>query len=411
MAIDDLFLCPRELLDDGAKDFVSLVRKWTDREIISKRHEYRSNYDALFIEKRKNLIADIGLERLVLPEDYGGYGWNDPGGAVRLMAVLSEVGRADASIGFALAAKLAAFSVITMKPGVNNILCETLVPLAFTDSINDVAPILPGPGVCERETPLFFGRSITSTIKRTDRGYDITGENLRPLGCGMEARFYCVVCTDEEGEICIAFVPSETEGVLKGDAVKNTGLNACINADITFHDATIPIENVISRNGSVLELYSWLNLFLSGVSLGAAFNFFEILREWAETRVIKGGVLLKENPLCAHVLAEVAGEIAAGKLLSYGLAKIIAGSADYGGIGSEAVYTHAQMTGERVHHCVMKAINRGMELMGSAGYAKEWHVEKQWRDVKTIQSHLCGIGANVPVKMDIARYFYQCKDL
>jgi alkylation response protein AidB-like acyl-CoA dehydrogenase len=174
---------------------------------------------------------------------------------------------------------------------------------------------------------------------------------------------------------------------------------------------TIPAENVIDRNGSVLELYSWLNLFLSGVSLGAAFNFFEILSLWAETRVIKGGESLKENPLCASVLAEVAEEIATGKLLGYSLARTMAKSEDYGGTEGEAVYTFAQMIGARVHQSIIRAINRGMELMGSAGYAKEWHVEKHWRDIKTIQSHLCGIGADVPVKMDIARYFYHCKTL
>jgi alkylation response protein AidB-like acyl-CoA dehydrogenase len=411
MAINDLFLYPQEWIDDGAKDFVSLVRKWAEREIISKRHEYRLNYEDLFIEKRKKLIEDIGLERLVLPENYGGYGWNEPAGAPGITAVLSEVGRADGAIGFALAVKFAVFSVITMKPSINDLLCDTLVPLSFTDDINDVALILPGPGNVDRETPLFLGRSVTSRIEKADEGYNITGEKVRPLGCGRKADLYCAVCSKGEGEIVIAFVPSETEDIIKGDTIKDTGLDACENADITFDNVIIPDENVISRNGSVMELYSWLNLFLSAVTLGAAFNFFEILHEWAETRVIKGGVLLKENPLCAYVLADVAGEIATGKLLCYSLAQTIARSEQYGGIGGEAIYTYAQMTGERVHQGVMKAINRGMELMGSAGYAKEWHVEKHWRDVKTIQSYLCGIGADVPVKMDIARYFYQCKDL
>ncbi len=411
MAINDLFLCPQEWVDDGAKDFVSLVRKWADREIISKRHEYRLNYEDLFIEKRLKLIGDIGLERLVLPESYGGYGWNEPAGASGITAVLSEVGRADAAIGFALAIKFALFSVIAMKPSISDVLCDTLVPLSFTEGINDVTLILPGAGVADSETPLFFGRSVISRIEKTDGGYSITGDKLRPVGCGRNASLYCVVCSTGEGEIVLAFVPSETEGVVRGDAIKDTGLNACKNADITFDNAIIPAENVICREGSVLELYSWLNLFLSAVTLGAAFNFFEIVHEWAETRVIKGGVVMKENPLCAYVLADVAGEIATAKLLCYSLAQSFAGSEQYGGIGGQAIYTYAQMTGERVHRGVVKAINRGMELMGSAGYSKEWHVEKHWRDVKTIQSHLSGIGADVPVKMDIARYFYQCKEL
>jgi alkylation response protein AidB-like acyl-CoA dehydrogenase len=69
------------------------------------------------------------------------------------------------------------------------------------------------------------------------------------------------------------------------------------------------------------------------------------------------------------------------------------------------------MIGARIQKSAILAVNRGMELMGSAGYAKEWHVEKHWRDIKTIQSALCGVGAGVPVKMDIARFFYDCKEV
>lgn len=410
MTLDDLFLCPQEWIDDSAKDFVSLVRTWADKEIVSKRHEYRLNYEDLFNEKREKLI-DMGLERLVLPEKYGGYGWNEPSGAPGITAVLSEVGRADAAIGYATAVKYAVFSVITMKPDVNDDLCSSLVPQAFTDDINDVALILPGPGSADSETPLFFGRSVTTRIEKKASGYTITGENLRPVGCGRNARLYCVACANGEGNVVIAFVPEGAGGVSKGDEIKDTGLDACKNADVTFDNVTIPTENVIENKGGLPAIYSWLNLFLSGVSLGVAYNFFEILREWGETRVIKGGGLLKENPLCAYVLADVASEIATGKLLCYGLAKAIAESEHYGGVGGEAIYTYAQMTGDHIHRGVMRALNRGMELMGSAGYAKEWNVEKHWRDIKTIQSHLCGLGADVPVKMDIARYFYNCRDL
>jgi alkylation response protein AidB-like acyl-CoA dehydrogenase len=69
------------------------------------------------------------------------------------------------------------------------------------------------------------------------------------------------------------------------------------------------------------------------------------------------------------------------------------------------------MIGHRVQQGVMRAINRGMELMGSAGYAKEWHVEKHWRDVKTIQSILYGVAADAPLKMDTARFFYNCTEI
>jgi alkylation response protein AidB-like acyl-CoA dehydrogenase len=49
-----------------------------------------------------------------------------------------------------------------------------------------------------------------------------------------------------------------------------------------------------------------------------------------------------------------------------------------------------------------------MELMASAGYAKEWQLERYWRDVKTVQ---CYLGASEIAKFDVARWFYQCQTI
>jgi alkylation response protein AidB-like acyl-CoA dehydrogenase len=130
--------------------------------------------------------------------------------------------------------------------------------------------------------------------------------------------------------------------------------------------------------------------------------------DWSESRTIKGGAMLKENPLCASVLADVAEEIALARLLLCDLAGIVAAQKESGSETIRRTFTYAGMIGHRVQKGAMHAINRGMELMGSAGYAKEWHVEKHWRDVKTIQSILYGVAAEVPLKMDTARFFYNC---
>jgi alkylation response protein AidB-like acyl-CoA dehydrogenase len=409
--LDDLFLYPKSWVDDEAKGFAATARSWAEKEILSNRLEYQKRYDELFIEKRKKLMLDIGFERLVLPEEHGGYGWNKPSSAPGILTVFTEIGRADATIGFIKAVKYAAFATMTMQPHMDKALCDELAPLYFADQLKNVALILPGPGVANKETPLFHGRSIQAVIKAVQDGYSISGDNLRPLGPGKDADLLCVVCANKDGSPCIAFVPADAKGVKKGSLIKTTGLEGCGNADIKLDKVKVPKSTVITREGALQDLYAWLNLLLGGTSLGAAMNFFEILSDWAETRTIKGGSIMKENPLCASVLATVADEIVLARLLSYSLAHIMAQPEDWGGIGSEGVYTFAQMLGSRIQQACLNALNRGMELMGSAGYAKEWHVEKHWRDIKTIQSCLCGIGADVPVKMDIARFFYQCKEI
>jgi alkylation response protein AidB-like acyl-CoA dehydrogenase len=202
-----------------------------------------------------------------------------------------------------------------------------------------------------------------------------------------------------------------SKGVKRGNAVRQTGLNAVANTDVSFVNVKIPKGYVIRRDDAARELVSWLNLLLCGVSIGAAMNFFEILSDWAENRTIKGGSIMKENPLCASVLASVAEEIATARLLSYSLSHIMAHPGDWGGGGSAGIFTFSQMLGAKIQASCLNSINRGMELMGSAGYATEWHVEKIWRDIKTIQSWLAGTGSDAPVRMDIARFFYGCTEI
>jgi alkylation response protein AidB-like acyl-CoA dehydrogenase len=44
-----------------------------------------------------------------------------------------------------------------------------------------------------------------------------------------------------------------------------------------------------------------------------------------------------------------------------------------------------------------------MELMGSAGYATEWNLERYWRDIKTLHGHL---GSEVLDRLEIARHCF-----
>ncbi|KQC09402.1 MAG: hypothetical protein APR62_02560 [Smithella sp. SDB] len=409
--LDELFVYPKGLVDEESKRVIHLVRQWADKEIISKRQEYRENYEKLFIETRKSLNLTIGLQRLTLPEEHGGFGWNNPASAPGIASVLTEIGRADAAIGVATAVKYTMLAVITMAPNFDKALCDALAPVYCGEELKTFSLILPGMGNVGQDTPLFLGRSILASVEPEGDGYVVNGKNLRPINSGAVADLFCVVCADKTGKPCIAFVPGDNTNIVRGKTLLETGLNASSNADVSFNNVKIPKSYVISRQGVVEELYTWLNLLLGGVSVGTGMNFFEMVGDWSETRTIKGGYMMKENPLCASVLADVADEVFTSRLFLYDLAQTISKPNDWGQSSSQRVYTIAQVLGSKIQQNVMRAINRGLELMGSAGYSKEWHVEKHWRDIKTIQSYLCGVGAEAPVKMDTARFFFDCKDI
>jgi alkylation response protein AidB-like acyl-CoA dehydrogenase len=409
--LDELFFYPLDTVDEEAQDVLHLVRQWADREILSKRQEYRENIDPLFIEKRNTLNLTIGLQRLTLPEEHGGFGWDHPSRAPGIVSVLSEIGRADASIGVISAMQCAIFAVAGMPLYSDAELSNMLASAYCVEELRTSSVILPGTGSADKETSLFLGRSIAATVKTDGDGFTLNGFNMRPFSSGSCADLFCVVCADQEGRPCIALVPGNDRNILRGRTLQETGLNSCANAEVSFNGVHIPKSHVLIREGVVEEIYAWLNLFLGSVSVGVGMNSFEIFRDWAETRTIKGGTMMKENPLCASVLADVADEIFTARLLLYNLAHMMSKPEDWKHGGFQRIYTFSQIIGSQIQQKIVRAINRGLELMGSAGYAKEWHVEKHWRDAKTIQSYLCGVGAEAPVKMDTARFFFDCKEM
>jgi alkylation response protein AidB-like acyl-CoA dehydrogenase len=409
--VDELLLYPREWVNETSSDIHSVVHRWAQKEIIENRLEYTHKYDTLFDEKRKILNLTIGLQQLALPEEYGGGGWNTMAHGPGLVSVVSEIARADAAVAVISSMTYSILGIIAFDIHRNDALCKTIAPIFTAGELITPSIILPGAGIVNEDTPLFFGRSLSVRIKSLGEKYELSGVNVRAIACGQMADLYCVACGDESGHPCVAFVPADSAGIRKGPIVKTTGLNACRNADISFEGTIVPAAYVLKDPGVLETLYTWLNIYLGAASVGASINFFEILTDWAESRVIKGRTPMKENPLCASVLADVAEEIALSRILLYNMSRIILKEDHWGCPEDLGLFTYAQMIGARIQKSVILAVNRGMELMGSAGYAKEWHVEKHWRDIKTIQSALCGVGASVPVKMDIARFFYDCKEV
>ncbi|MHB8139019.1 MAG: acyl-CoA dehydrogenase family protein [Smithellaceae bacterium] len=407
--LDRLFLSTREQIDEEEKRIVNTVRQWADREILAKRLAYLEHYENEFAEKRRMLLMDIGLQRLALSEEDGGFGWNSNARAPGLAAVLMEISRADAATAYMSALQ---FATILVSGADSTSPVGNLISRFYsTDKPVNPALILPGPGSLDKQTPLFFGRSINARLIHEGEGEILTGKNIRPPGCGALADHFCVVCADSAGKPRIAFVSADAQGVQIGNILKETGLNACTNADVTFNHVRLPREAILEGNDIVERLYLLLNLLLGATSVGAAMNFFEIVYDWASTRTIKGGSIMKENPLCASVLADVAEEIAIARFLIDDLARLIAMMAGPHSPELQHIYTMSQIMGYRVQQGTLRAVNRGMELMGSAGYSREWHAEKHWRDIKTIQSYLCGVGAEVPVKMDTARFFFDCREI
>lgn len=407
--INQLFVYPKTWVSRETGEIAKSVRQWANKEIVSRRLEYQDDYDNLFPRVRGLLALDIGCQGLMFSAEEGGLGFNRVDAATLLAVILKEIGRADASIGFIHAVEYAGSAVLAGEDSGGTGLAGRLAPFFCGDALNTMAPVLPAGGRVGRDYPLFEGRPLRATLANAGDGYVISGKSLRPLDLGADAAVLAVVCADPGNNPALALIPADADGVVRGESFRKTGLEGCRNADLDLDRVALAADQVLSGEAPVRSFYAWLNLLLGAVSTGAAMGCLEVVGEWSEERVIKAGGLIKDNSLCAAVLAEAYEEVAIAWTMIHHLAYALANPGEWGAAGSSQMFAFSQMSGRRVQAGVLLAVNKMMELMASEGYAREGRVEKSWRDIKTIQSALCGIGGEAPVRLDVARYVFDSR--
>jgi alkylation response protein AidB-like acyl-CoA dehydrogenase len=401
----------RELVMEYGEMVAKRAKDWAEKEVFPKRREYDEDYDRTLIDPAmEKLFVGMELQKLVWPKDYGGAGLKTPELTSTLVRVLEEVGKAEPGIGFVFACTFSLFTHIALEPHINRELCEEFAPQFCTSrKAKTCSLILPEQGyIFGEEVAKVKGRSVRVKAERRGDKWILNGEALRPVNSGAMADLYGAVCSDGS-DIIFAFVPGSANGVKRGEPIIKTGLAADKNADVTFEDVEVPnryvFEGEVAKRAD--EITSWLNLSSSALCVGAMMDIYKTLKEWSTTRIIRGKPL-KENPVDAIVLADVAQDVTFARLLAYSLANAMSKPDLYGERWSDQMVNMAEMIGIHCANTASKVAGRAMELMASMGYAREGDIEKHWRDVDTMRSAL---GGSMPILMDVARLYYGCATL
>ncbi len=413
MNYQELFPFPQERCEEADISLAHTVHQWGEAELASKRLELKEDYSRLIEPAMRKLLVDIGLQKILWPESFGGSAQNAPEIALPLTLALEQIGWADVGIGYVFASTFALCTTFAMEGNVQEKLVQAYAPL-FCQSGQPVigALILPSlKGKDSQDGPSFRGKALQARANQDKQAWTIEGRNMRPFNSGSNAQLFGVLCgIDGESDPAFFVVSGDAAGIKRKDVFLKTGLAASLNSDVDFDKVIVPPENLVFRGLQPFRaMLSWLYLGISATTVGSLFAAYDILKEWGDNRVIKGrGQVFKENPLTAALMAEIAMDILTSRMLLYQLAQMLAQPEVYGGAGEEKVFIPALCLATYITHAGEKAINSTMELMASAGYAKEWQLERYWRDVKTLQIHLGNRELN---KMEIARYFYDCKNL
>lgn len=372
------------------------VGRWAEAEVMRRRTELVEDRAALLVPAADNLLHELGLRYLLEPGEDGAA--VPQGAATTATAVIEQVGRADTGIAFALCATYAldVAARVHRKPRIGK-------ALLGGDTAALGALVLPGFG---GSGGAFDGLGAQVVARRKGRSWLLEGTAVRPQFGGLDAELLAVFAELKDGEPAVLVVPGSAEGLSRGPLLRTTGLAFGRCAELTLEAVKVTDSMVLCRGAAACgELTAWSRLGCAAAAMGAAMAGYAILDDWADNRVIKGlGQPFKRNALVAATLGEIGGHLVSGRLRLYALAQWLdeaAGSPDVP--GSTARHTAALVVSREVIASSLAVLDRGMELMASAGYATEWNLERYWRDVRTL---LCLQGSSTHAQTTVAGHLF-----
>jgi butyryl-CoA dehydrogenase len=330
-------------------------------------------------------LADADMFRVFIPEAYEGLG----GGCLDLCLVAEELSRVCSSVAISYAAS-ALGTMSLLEYGTEEQKQKYLPAIASGEKLAAFALTEAGAG------------SDVSAIKTTARkesgGYVLNGAK-QFITNGGEAGLYCIIAlTNPEKGIrgASAFlVEKDTSGFSFGKKEKKMGLRASATRELIFRNCVVPEENIIGREGMgfivAMRLFDRSRPGVGAQAVGLAQGALEAAVDYARQRVQFGHPIISLQAV-QLMLADMAMEIEAARLLVYGAARTIDS-------GAKDFTEESAMAKVFASETAMKVTTNAVQIFGGVGYMRDYPVEKMMRDAKITQVYE---GSNEALRTAIA---------
>jgi alkylation response protein AidB-like acyl-CoA dehydrogenase len=207
--------------------------------------------------------------------------------------------------------------------------------------------------------------------------------------------------------MALIYVPKDTPGLTFGKPEQKMGMRVTdINTAIYFDNVRVPKTYRAGGPGLDWQLFrnnvSWGRLTSAPMTLGNAQAVLEIVTDYTSNRAY-GGKPVRNHSLQAAMIADMAIGIESARAFYLHVAAMFNDRKAFGNPGDDFLMGRASAA--KVYACDVTEMvcNRAMELMGSYGYARDYHVEKYLRDSKIIQLWL---GGGQLGRLDVAQSYY-----
>jgi acyl-CoA dehydrogenase len=215
-------------------------------------------------------------------------------------------------------------------------------------------------------------------------GWRLNGRKIWITAVPDAAKMLVVARTrklEEDGRrtdgLSMFMIDVEREG-LEHRTIDKLGTNTLASSSVFFDDVRIePHELVGTLHGGWRELLEVLNaerIVTTAGLVGTGQLAIRLAVDYANQRQVFGKTPISAYQGVQFPLAQCHAEIEAARLLNYKAAANCDAGLPYGSEANAAKLLAAQ--------AVARATERAMQTMGGMGFAKEFHVERLWRDCR-----------------------------
>ena len=331
--------------------------------------------------------AELGFVGPTIPEQYGGPGY----GFFEHSLIVEQMARVD--LGITQAIESAAFgSQNIVFFGSEEQKQKYLPPLAAGDMIAAGAYTEPDAG-----TDIAAAR--TKAMREGDN-WVITGNKMF-ITNGTVCDFMAVFClTDPQAPSpyerhSLILVDSGLPGLVATPIKGKMGLRASDTAEVAFEGVTVPVGNLIGKQGQgfkqLMHFFDATRTVVAAQGVGLAQGALDLAIAYAKERITFGRPLIS-NQAVQFTLAEMATRIEMARLATYRAAWLVDQGRPNAKFNSMAKYYAGETA---VWVC-----DQALQLHGGYGYIDEYDIQRFYRDAKILEIYE---GTKEAEKMVIAK--------
>ena len=370
-------------LSEQQKTIRSLARRIAEERLLPVRAELdeKEEFPWALIKD----LADADMFRVFIPEEYEGLG----GGCLELCLVIEELSRVCSGVAVSYASSALG--------------CSSLLEYGAEEQkrkyLPDVASGRRLAAFALTEATAGSDISAIKTTARREKGSYVINGTKQFITNGGEAEIYTVIAltSPERGSrgASAFLVEKGTPGFIFGKKEKKMGLRASATRELVFRNCLIPEENIIGREGmGLIMAMRLLDRSRPGVgaqAVGLAQGALEAAVDYARQRIQFGHPIISLQAV-QLMLADMAIEVEAARSLVYSVARTIDS-------GAKNFTEEAAMAKVFASDVAMKVTTDAVQILGGAGYMRDYPVEKMMRDAKITQIYE---GSNEALRTAIA---------